>query len=251
LALHRRLCALAADLFQLAGEIHFDANRYTEAAHCYALAASAGKEAEDLDLWACALTRHAFIGVYERQCAAAAPMLDLAAGLAGRGDGTLSTRYWVAAVQAEAFAGLGRLDDCRRTLDVAEQVHQLTGKVHNGGWLRFDGSRLPEERGTCYVELRRPDLAETALASALTQHLSPRRRAGVLIDLALIGVQRRDSSLLVMHADSALDLARQTGSGVIARRLRGLQAQLTPLLQDRNVHRLHQRIATVTGTSAA
>jgi len=33
-AAHRQLCALACDLFQLAGEICFDGNRYTEAAHC-------------------------------------------------------------------------------------------------------------------------------------------------------------------------------------------------------------------------
>jgi len=44
-AIRRRLCVLAANLFQLAGEIFFDGNRYTDAAHCYALAAMAGKEA--------------------------------------------------------------------------------------------------------------------------------------------------------------------------------------------------------------
>ncbi len=246
-----RLCALAADLFQLAGEIFFDSNDYTDAAHCYALAASASKEAQAFDLWACALTRHAFISLYERQYDAASPVLELAARLARRGDGTLSTRHWVAAVQAEAFAGLGRLDLCQQALDSAEQVHQLTGPVHNGGWLRFDGSRLAEERGTCYVALHRPDLAEAALTTALAQHLSPRRRGSVLVDLALIGVQRRDRDLLVTHADATLDLARQTNSGVIARRLRGLQTQLGPMLADREVHQLHQRIAVVVGAQAA
>lgn len=249
--LRQRLCVLAAELFQLAGEIFFDNNEYTEAAHCYALAASVSKEAGAFDLWACALTRHAFISVYERQFQPASPMLELAAGLARRGDGMLSTRHWVAAVQAEAFAGLGRLDLCQRALDMAEQVHQLTGPVHNGGWLRFDGSRLAEERGTCYVALNRSDLAEAALTTALAQHLSTRRRGGVLVDLALIGAQRRDLDMLVTHADAALDLARQTGSGVIARRLQGLQTRLVPMLSDANVHRLHQRIATVVGTSAA
>jgi len=251
LELRHRLCVLAADLYQLAGEIFFDNNEYTEAAHCYALAASASKEAEAFDLWACALTRHAFISVYERQFQTASPMLELAAGLARRGDATLSTRHWVAAVQAETFAGLGQLDPCRRALNTAEQVHQLTGPVHNGGWLRFDGSRLPEQRGTCYVALRRPDLAETALTTALGQHLSTRRRGSVLVDLALIGAQRRDLDMLVTHADAALDLARQTGSGVITRRLRGLQTQLVPMLGDTSVHRLHQRIATVASASAA
>src|SRR5262249_9936529 len=125
--LRQRLYTLAADLFQLAGEIFFDRNEYTDAAHCYALAASASKEAEAFDLWACALTRHAFISVYERQFEAAAPLLELAACLARRGDGTLSTRHWIAAVQAEVYAGLGRLDSCQRALDAAEQVHQLSG----------------------------------------------------------------------------------------------------------------------------
>jgi hypothetical protein len=53
-------------------------------------------------------------------------------------------RYWVAAVQAETFAGLGDLDRCQRALDTAEQVPELTGNVHNGSWLRFDRSRLAE-----------------------------------------------------------------------------------------------------------
>ena len=38
-------------------------------------------------------------------------MLELAAALARRGDPALSTRHWVAAVQAETFAGLSGLGD--------------------------------------------------------------------------------------------------------------------------------------------
>lgn len=53
---HQRLSVLAGDLFQLAGEIFFDCNQYTDAAHCYTLAATASKEANAFDLWTCALT---------------------------------------------------------------------------------------------------------------------------------------------------------------------------------------------------
>jgi tetratricopeptide (TPR) repeat protein len=247
----QRLCGLAADLFQLAGEIFFDSNEYTEAAHCYTLAASASKEAEAFDLWACALTRHAFIDVYERQFSAASPVLELADKLARRGDGTLSTRHWVAAVQAETFAGLGQQSLCERALDMAEEVHQLPGPVHNGGWLRFDGSRLAEERGTCYVALHRPDLAEAALNTALAQHLSSRRRGSVLVDLAILGLQRRDRDFLLTHADASLELARQTGSGVIVRRIKGLQAKLGPMLADPDVYRLQQRIGAIVEPPAA
>lgn len=250
-AIRRQLCRLAADLFQLAGEIYFDGDRYTDAAHCYTLAADASKEAGEPDLWACALTRHAFIAVYERKFADAAPLLDLAATLASRGDTDLSTRHWVAAVQAETFAGLGDLDACQRALDTAAEVQHLTGPVHNGGWLRFDGARLAEERGTCYVTLGRLDLAEAALADALTGTLTTRRKAGVLTDLAMIGVHRADPDQVITYADAVLATARQTGSGVVARKLRGLRPHLAPLLADQNIQRLDAEIADLVSGHAA
>ncbi|MEV0675853.1 helix-turn-helix transcriptional regulator [Actinosynnema sp. NPDC050436] len=250
-AIRRRLCELAADLYQLAGEIFFDGDRYTDAAHCYALAATAGREAAASDLWACALTRHAFIAVYERRFAEAVPLLDLAADLARRGDPALSTRQWIAAVQAETFAGLGDPDTCQRALDTAAEVEHLQGTVHNGGWLRFDGSRLAEERGTCYVHLGRYDLAEAALTDSLAGHLTARRKAGVLTDLAMIGVHRRDTDQVATYVDAALATARQTGSGVIARKLRGLQPNLAPLLPDQQIQRLDAEITELVGNRAA
>ncbi|WP_414943189.1 helix-turn-helix domain-containing protein [Amycolatopsis sp. cmx-11-32] len=250
-ATRQRLCRLTADLFQLAGEIYFDGDRYTNAAHCYALAADASKEAGAPDLWACALTRHAFIAVYERHFIDARPLLDLAANLASRGDTGLSTRHWVAAVQAETFAGLGDLDACQHALDTAAEVQHLTGRVHNGGWLRFDGSRLAEERGTCYVTLGRLELAEAALADALNGALTARRKAGVLTDLAMIGVHRADPDQVITYADAVLATARQTGSGVVARKLRGLQPYLAPLLADQNIQRLDAEIAGLVSGHAA
>jgi transcriptional regulator with XRE-family HTH domain len=247
----RRLCALAGDLFQLAGEIHFDASDYTAAAHCYTLAAEASEKAAAFDQWACALTRHAFISVYERKFTDAAPMLEAAAGLALRGDSQLSTRYWVAVVQAETYAGQGNLADCQRALGRAEGVLELHGPVHNGGWLRFDGSRLAEERGTCYATLGRLDLAEAALTDALRQDLSTRRRASVLTDLATIGAQRRDPDQVLVHAAPVLAQARATKSGVITSKLRGLQPKLTPLLANKKIARLNSDINGLIGASAA
>src|SRR5262245_15207500 len=111
----------------------------SDAAYCYNLAATSSKEADAFDLWACVMTRHAFIEMYERRFDKAAPMLELAARLARRGDEALSTRYWVFSVQAQAFAGLGQLAACQRALDAAEQVRELSDDSSNGGWLRFDG----------------------------------------------------------------------------------------------------------------
>jgi len=243
--IHRRLCMLASELLQLAGEIFFDANKYSDAAYCYTLSAAASKEADAFDLWACAMTRHAFIEIYERRFDKAAPMLELAARLARRGDGTLSTRYWVSSVQAQAFAGLGDLVACQRALDTAEQVCELSGDASNGGWLRFDGSRLAEERGACYVQLRRPDLAEIALGEALRQGLSARRRASVLTDLAMIGLQRGDVDQLISYTEATLEIATHTGSGFISRKLQELQSHLAPLLENSRVRQLDQQIIVI------
>jgi tetratricopeptide (TPR) repeat protein len=242
---HRSLCAVAGSLFQLAGEIFFDSNHYAEAAHCYTLAAAASKEAEDFDLWACALTRHAFIGLYEREYGDTIPVLETAERIATRGDGQLSTRHWVAAVQAEVYARLGDYDACRRSLDKAEQVLSLGGGAHNGGWLRFDGSRLAEERGTCFVALDRFDLAEAALSEALRQPLSARRKGSALIDLAAIGVQLRDIDRVSTYARSAIELGRQTNSGYVGRKLQELRPRLRTLLPERRVARLDEEISAL------
>jgi hypothetical protein len=92
-----RMCQLVSDSYQLLGEVFFDADQYADAAQCYLLASTAAQEAGAHDLWATALTRHAFISVYERQFDKAIPMLDLASGIAhrggpGQGDSILGRR---------------------------------------------------------------------------------------------------------------------------------------------------------------
>ncbi|MGI5469893.1 helix-turn-helix transcriptional regulator [Streptomyces sp. CA-132043] len=249
----RQLCSAAGDLFQLAGELAFDGNRYTDAAASYTLAASASKDAGSFDLWACALVRHAYVDVYERRYKAATDVLSAAEKIAKRGDSSLSTRHWVASVQAEAYAGLGHLTDCERALDEAERVQDLGAPGHNGGWLRFDGSRLAEERGARYVQLGRLDLAEKALKAALKQGAlaegqSFRRRGAVLTDLAAIGAKRRDPDQLITYGHQALQLARESSSGYVARRLQGLRAEFGPLARDGRVTSLGAEIGALSTT---
>jgi hypothetical protein len=155
----------------------------------------------------------------------------------------------VAVVQAQVLAGLGRFDACQRALDVAETVHSLNGPVHTDGWLRFDGTRLTEERGACYVELGRPDSAQAALTDALGQTVSVRRRGAILADLAVTGAQRRDVEQLVTYASEAVDLARQTSSGYIGRRLARLRPHLAAVANDPRVRQLQEQTAALVGTS--
>jgi hypothetical protein len=191
------------------------------------------------------MTRHAFIAIYERRFDSALPMLDLAGRIALSGDAALSTRYWVDAVRAQALAGLGEVRACEGAIAQAERVQQFQGPIHNGGWLRFDSSRLAEERGACHLELRQPDLAEAALTTALAQGLSPRRRGIVLTDLAMVGLQRRDVSQVATYATPAVHIATETRSGVVGRRLQTLRPHLAALLTDPGMRQIDERIANL------
>lgn len=129
-------------------------------------------------------------------------------------------------------------------------MYSLSDQVHNGGWLRFDGSRLAEQRGTCYIELGRADRAEVALTDALSQKISLRRRGSVLTDLAMLGVQRRDLDQMLHYGTAAVDLAQQTGSaGYVGRKLQGLQARLAPFMADDRVSLLSGQISKLSSTA--
>ncbi|MFI5832684.1 helix-turn-helix domain-containing protein [Micromonospora sp. NPDC051300] len=248
---HRRLCAVVADLLQLTGELAFDAGNHEEAGRCYSLAATACREAQAYDLWACAMTRYAYLSLYQQAYSDAKAMLDAAARLAANGDSQLSTRQWVQSVRAQALARLGQVDECRRALDSAESVSSLTDEVHNGGWLRFNGSRTTEERGNCYVALGRPALAEPVLMEAVSQGLSVRRRGIVMTDLALVGVQRGDVYQAVHFGAAALDAERQGRSGVLKQRLLDLRTELKPFGGDHHVRHLTQQITAAVTTPVA
>ncbi|QFY07949.1 helix-turn-helix domain-containing protein [Nonomuraea phyllanthi] len=245
-----QLCIVACDLFQLAGEICFDSNRYTDAAYCYTMAVNAGREARCYDRWACALTRQAFVNLYDHEYPYATAVLSVAARIAKQGDSQLLTRHWVAAVQAEAYAGECDRTACERALGLADDVLDLPGFVSPGGWLRFDGSRMADQRGTCYLTLGRTDLAEASLLAALSQATSLRRRGSLLTDLAAIGLQRRDLDRFLHYAGDAVDLAEQTQSaGYVGRKLHGVQKQLQPLLSDSRVAQLNDRITSLSASA--
>lgn len=233
---------LLANVLQLAGEISFDLNRYTDAAHCYTMAAMASKEAGHYDLWACALIRHSFVSLHDQQFTDALPMLEAASRIAQRGNQQRATHQWASAVKAHAYANLGNSTSCLRSLEQAETVKDLSDANHTTGWLRFTSSRLPEERGTCFVELGQTDQAETHLNEALRQGVSERRRASINIDLAMLGLRAHDADQVVFYANSALVAAQTTQSGYVIKKLSTLQDRLEPLLDSHSVRELSDHI---------
>ncbi|WP_280254853.1 hypothetical protein [Nocardia wallacei] len=242
--LRRRRQELIADALQLCGEMLLDADHLAEAAHCYALSGTFAAEAREYDLWACALTRHAYLGIFDTRYHDALPLVEQAADIARRGDSTLPTRYWVESVRAQVLAGLGDSAGCERAFDSARGVLNLTD-TPICGWLRFNGARIDEEQAGCLVQLARPEPAEAILTSLSDRPLSTRRRASVLVDLAAAGALRRDPVQTVWYAGTAVEIARRTKSGYLSRRLGQLRPYLAELQQDRHIAHLAQQITTL------
>ena len=240
--LHKQLCTIASNLAQLAGEIFFDLNDYHSAQACYTFAADAAKEAKQFDLWACALVRHSFLPIYSGQHRDALPLLQSAEVLAKHGDTTLVTRYWVAAVLAQAYAGSGNLIACQKSLDLAQEVHDSPDGV-NGTWLRFDGTRLPEERGACFVKLGYPILAQSALQEALAQRPPLSRRRGmVLTDLARASLQQRNIEETCAHIQGVLEIAMHGSSGVLKKGVQEVRDHLEPFSDTAHVKELDSQL---------
>ncbi|WP_063048613.1 hypothetical protein [Nocardia arthritidis] len=242
--LHHRQYELIADVLQLTGEILLDSNHLGEAAHCYALSGTFAADARAYDLWACALTRHAYIGFIENRFSDALPLVEQAAGIARRGDTALPTSHWVASVRAQVLAGLGDAYGCEQAFDTARGVLHVP-TTSSVGWLRFSGDRIDEEQASCLIQLDRPERAENILMPLLHRPLSTRRRAGVLIDLAGAGALRDDPVQAVWYGGTAVDIARRTRSGYLGRRLGQLSTRLSRLRGDRHIDHLEHQITTL------
>jgi tetratricopeptide (TPR) repeat protein len=238
--LRKQLYTVASDLSQLLGEIFFDCNDYESARACYIFGASAAKEANHYDLWSCAFIRHAFLPIYDGLYHDALPLLQAAQKLAYRGDTTLTTRYWVAAVLSDAQAGMGNLYACQQTLDVMDKVTDVRSGC-NEGWLRFDGSRLLEQRGACFVKLGQPDIALPVLQKALKQDLTYRRQGMILTDLAFASLQKGEIEQACNYADQVIEIAAQ-GSGMLRRGIYDLRHRLKPHASKAAVKQLDQKL---------
>ena len=239
----RRLYALVAEVAQLVGLLYYHANQDAAAVRFYTASAGAAKAAGDYDLWATALVRHAFIPLFDRHPQRALPLLEDAARVARRGDSTLGTRYWVAAVSADPYAAVGDLTACERALGQAEGMGRLrAGAATNGTWLRCGEADVLENRGASLLTAGLPEQAEPAFRGALTSWPAPSRRRGLLLaDLARTALRTRDAERACDYGRQAVAVARQC-SGMFVRSLRALDTDLDAYTDVPAVRELKEHI---------
>src|SRR6266566_1699496 len=116
-----RLCSISSGIAQLAGHLLFDMSEFARARNFHQLAIAAAQEGNNQALEAVAWGRMSFTWTYSENPLEALRCIQEARRLA-EGNVNTTVRAYLAAVEAEIQAILGRSESCLKALEVAERV---------------------------------------------------------------------------------------------------------------------------------
>jgi transcriptional regulator with XRE-family HTH domain len=167
-----RLCSLAGETAGLLGWLRWNLDDPRGASACFRSGLRAAKEADDRALGAY-LAGAIACRLPGRE--APALTLELLQGSTSGfrpADASAATRAWLAAKEADAWARLGREDQCLRALDRAtEIVQRMSGagddEASRPRFTLVDGTWLAGERGASLARLGRVEEARAILRAVL------------------------------------------------------------------------------------
>ena len=126
-------------------------------------------------------------------------------------DATAPTGAWVAGLEAEANAILGRPTETRRAIDRAQLAwsRQADDVLTRPRTAFFDSARLAGDQGICLTRLGQPAEAQAVLRSAIAtlDRNQGKSRSGLLRALGIACAQSADVDEACRIGAEALDLA--------------------------------------------
>jgi hypothetical protein len=239
----RGLASTAGETAALAGWLAFDMNDIPTALSYYRVAVEAAREADDDGLWACVLGYESYqpglAGRHDQACA----LLVEAQRRAARG-GTVMTRAWLAAREAEEQAARGDGRAALAALDRAQDAFDRATPDDRVWTAFFDRGRLDGLKVTTFAKLRRPGAASAAAAEALgaAGPSATKKRSLLLSDVAEVHLQRREIDAACQHAADALAIVAQTDFSLGLARVRKLREHLAPWANTQPVRDLDEQI---------
>ncbi|MEO3767988.1 hypothetical protein [Streptomyces sp. B5E4] len=228
-----RLFRITAELSQLAGWMSYDVGLQPTAQKYFVLALHAAKEAADRPLGAYVLSSMARQMIHLGRADDALELIHLAQ-YGSRDSATARTQSMLYAMEARAYANLGRPDRCHRAVRMAEDCF---ADIDPGGsepdWIRFfseaelNSENAHSYRDLAYVAGRSPTyaaLARPVMARAVELFAADaeRRRSYALnlVGLATVHLLEEDPEQCALCAGEALTVARQVRSERVNTRLR-------------------------------
>jgi hypothetical protein len=228
-----RLFRITAELSQLAGWMSYDVGLQPTAQKYFVLALHAAKEAGDRPLGAYVLSSMARQMIHLGRADDALELIHLAQ-YGSRDSATARTQSMLYAMEARAYANLGRPDRCHRAVRMAQDCfEEIDPDGSEPDWIRFfseaelNSENAHSYRDLAYVAGRSPTyaaLARPVMARAVELFAADaeRRRSYALnlVGLATVHLLEEDPRQCALCAGEALTVARQVRSERVNTRLR-------------------------------
>jgi tetratricopeptide (TPR) repeat protein len=213
-SLRRRLASIAAETAGHVAWLCHELNDDHGATRYYAISGMAIHQADDpgLDAYVQGFKSQVW---YRRGDVEQARLLAESASRKAARSGGATLRSWLWTLRGQALAQLGDAAGCAAALTKAETAIGRARPEQDPPWMdAFDPGRFAALAGSCYRTLGHLQAAEELLRLAMTQ-LDPsgaRRRGMVLLELALVEVDKGDLERACRLAGEALQALARIGS---------------------------------------
>jgi len=227
----RRLCWVTAHLAGLRAWLAFDLRDERTAEDWFRVGLTAADEADDPTVSSWMRGAASLVPSYRGAHDLALTRIRSAQRQAGSGAAP-AVRAWTHALEARAWAALGRAGPAREALALAAAAGAHAGPEGRLHGMDFRGGALDLSyyEGTSLVLLGEPRAARPVLLASLGVQGSQRRRARciVLLALATTHVQEREVEEACRVAGEAMSLPSEDRTGPIETRWRELRGRLEP-----------------------
>ncbi len=206
-----RLCSIASEQALIIGVMLYAMRRYAEAQTYYNASVRSAKEAGNDALQAVGLARMSFITTHNNQVHKSLPLIQEARRLATQ-SGTVITRAWLAAMEAEVQANMNIPNACLKALEHAELVNISADDDPYG--TTFNPFLFTGYKSVCLLQLNQSVAAQQVLQETLAQPHSPSiyQRSSMLADLAAIYIDQGEVREGCKLANQAVMITNQTRS---------------------------------------
>ncbi|WP_203790427.1 hypothetical protein [Paractinoplanes rishiriensis] len=229
---HERLVRLAARVAGLRAWACFDINDHHTADRWFEAAVTVAQDAQAWALGAWLLGAQSLIPWHRRDIRRAAELIERGVYFASQGS-EATTRAWLLALQARAYAGRGDIDGFESSYALAEEAAEVSNERDRRHGMDFAHGTLDLRYygGTGWLLLRQQEHARTELTGSLNALPESHSKARAMLTLLLADAAVQSDDLAEAEA---LTLYALTST---------IQQPIVPILQQgRRIQRLvHQR----------
>ncbi len=238
----KKLTSLGAGFSLIAASMSSNLRDFKKALSYYHVSIEAAHEAGNDPLEAVGLASLAIRLTHLNHAKEALPMIQQARQLAQ--NATLTTRTWLAAVEAEVQANLKDYTACFKALEYAEYVPKQYSSDEDPYLTTFGPSLLAGYKGICHMQFNEPEAAYQVLLDALTHLTVPSisRRCYILTDLASTCLKRNEVTEACDYAHQSLVLTNQAKSPALWQRMNTIHQQLDPWKDTKEVKELDEQL---------